>query len=147
IKDVQKLLDMNISYRSKLILSLKVVFSLILISVFRLAVSNTLIAQPLPFKKESSFKAGEVLKYKLKYGFILAAEASLTVTDSDVQFSSPHAFRLQARGKTSNAFSVLFPVDNRYTSYIDSKTFLPYFYTENISEGKYRRTDVVRFDH
>lgn len=144
---MQKLLDMNISYRSKLILSLKVVFSLILISVFRLAVSNTLIAQPLPFKKESSFKAGEVLKYKLKYGFFLAAEASLTVTDSDVQFSSPHAFRLQARGKTSNAFSVLFPVDNRYTSYIDSKTFLPYFYTENISEGKYRRTDVVRFDH
>ncbi len=104
-------------------------------------------AQQLPFKKESSFQAGEELKYKLKYGFISAAEGVLSVSDSELQFSSPHAFRLSARGKTSNAFNMLFPVDNRYNSYIDSKTFLPYFYTENIREGKYRRTDVVRFDH
>ncbi len=108
---------------------------------------NVLMAQTLPFKKESSFQAGEELKYKLKYGFISAAEGILSVKDSELQFSSPHSFHLTAIGKTSNAFSLLFPVDNRYNSYIDSKTFLPYFYTENIREGKYRRTDVVRFDH
>src|SRR5690606_20024528 len=38
-------------------------------------------------------------------------------------------------------------VDNRYDSYMDSRTFLPHYYTENIREGNYRRTDIVRFDH
>lgn len=109
--------------------------------------SFALKAQTLPFKPESSFKAGEELHYKLKYGILTAADAVLSVKDSELQFSSPHAFHLSARGKTSNAFGVLFPVDNRYNSYIDSKSFLPFFYTENIREGKYRRTDVVRFDH
>lgn len=104
-------------------------------------------AQSLPFKPESSYQAGEELHYRLKYGFVSAAEAVLTVKDSELQFSAPHAFHLSAYGKTSNAFSVLFPVENRYNSYIDSKTFLPYFYTENIREGRYRRTDVVRFNH
>jgi|SRR5690554_2058913 len=104
-------------------------------------------AQSLPFKPESSFQAGEELHYKLRYGFVTAADAVLSVKDSELQFSTPHAFHLSAWGKTSNAFGVLFPVDNRYNSYIDSKSFLPFFYTENIREGKYRRTDVVRFDH
>lgn len=105
------------------------------------------LAQTLPFLKEPSFQAGESLKYRLRYGVISAAEGVLTVKDSELKFSGPHAFHLSATGRTSNAFSLLFPVDNRYNSYIDSRTMLPYFYTENIREGKYRRTDVVRFDH
>ena len=104
-------------------------------------------AQSLPFLKESSYKAGEELHYRLKYGILPAATATLRVKDSELQFSSPHAFHLSAQGKTSNAFSVLFPVDNKYNSYIDSRSYLPFFYTENIREGNYRRTDVVRFDH
>lgn len=104
-------------------------------------------AQSLPFLTESSFKAGEELKYRLRYGMLSAAEAVLKVNDSKLKFSSPHAYQLSANGKTTSAFSMFFAVDNRYDSYIDSKTYLPYFYTENIREGKYRRTDVVRFDH
>lgn len=104
-------------------------------------------AQSLPFLKEPAFQAGEELRYRLRYTFMQAAEGVLRVENSELQFSSPHAFHLSATGKTSNAFSLLFPVDNRYNSYIDSRTYLPFFYTENIREGKYRRTDVVRFNH
>lgn len=121
--------------------------TVLLLSMLLIGGGRPSMAQNLPFKKESSFQAGEELRYKLRYGFISAAEGVLSVKDSELQFSSPHAYHLMASGKTSNAFSLLFPVDNRYNSYIDSKTFLPYFYTENIREGKYRRADVVRFDH
>lgn len=120
------------------------------IAVFLMAAvlwSPSAFAQSLPFLKEPAFKAGEELRYRLRYGIISAAEGVLKVNDSELQFSGPHAFHLSATGKTSNAFSLLFPVDNRYNSYIDSRTYLPYFYTENIREGKYRRTDVVRFNH
>src|SRR5690606_37686471 len=103
--------------------------------------------QPLPFLKEPAFKAGEELQYRLRYGVISAAVGTLKVEDSKIKFSSPHSFHLTARGQTSKAFSVFYTVDNRYDSYIDSRTFLPHYYTENIREGNYRRTDIVRFNH
>lgn len=101
----------------------------------------------LPFRKESAFQAGEELTYRLRYGIISAAVGVLKVEDSSIKFSSPHSFHLSARGRTSSAFSVFYTVDNRYDSYIDSRTYLPHYYTENIREGNYRRTDIVRFDH
>ncbi len=104
-------------------------------------------AQQLPYLKEPSFQAGEELTYRLRYGFISAATGTLKVEDSRIKFSSPHSFHLSARGRTSSAFSVFYTVDNLYNSYIDSETFLPHYYTEQIREGSYRREDIVRFDH
>lgn len=103
--------------------------------------------QSLPHLQEPSFQAGEELSYRLRYGMISAATGTLKVENSKIKFSSPHSFHLSARGRTSNAFSIFFTVDNRYDSYIDSRTFLPHYYTENIREGSYRRTDIVSFDH
>lgn len=120
------------------------------ITAFISCVLGTLLlahAQPLPYLAESSFQAGEELTYRLRYGIISAAVGTLKVEDSNIKFSSPHSFHLSARGRTSKAFSVFYTVDNRYDSYIDSRTFLPHYYTENIHEGNYRRTDIVRFDH
>lgn len=114
---------------------------------FVLLAMNPLSAQQLPHLKEASFKAGEELSYRLRYGIISAATGTLKVEDSRIKFSSPHSFHLSARGRTSSAFSVFFTVDNIYNSYIDSETFLPHYYTERIREGSYRREDIVRFDH
>lgn len=107
----------------------------------------TAYGQPLPYLKEPAFKAGEELSYRLRYGMISAATGTLRVEDSEIKFSSPHSYHLSARGQTSSAFGIFFTVDNRYNSYIDSRTFLPHYYTENIREGSYRRTDIVSFNH
>lgn len=114
---------------------------------FGLAALMPVSAQQLPYLKEPSFQAGEELSYRLRYGIISAANGTLSVADSRIKFSSPHSFHLTARGRTSSAFSVFFTVDNLYNSYIDSRTFLPHYYTERIREGSYRREDIVRFDH
>lgn len=117
-----------------------------LLFILALFLSFGAFAQDLPYLKESVFKPGEVLKYKLKYGFISAAEGTLKVEASDLKFDQQPTIHLSAQGKTSSAFSIFYNVVNQYDSYIDQKTFLPYFYTENIKEGKYRRNDKVRFD-
>ena len=119
----------------------------LVLTTFLVGVAMLVRAQSLPFLKEPAFKAGEELEYRLRYGVISAAVGTLTVEDSKIKFSSPHTFHLSARGQTSSAFSVFYTVDNRYDSYIDSRTYLPHYYTENIREGSYRRTDIVRFDH
>src|SRR5690554_160223 len=102
--------------------------------------------QKLPYLKESVFQEGEELSYKLKYGILSAAEGTLKVEKTNLLFNNQPTFHLSAQGKTSGAFNVFYTVNNRYDSYIDKKTFLPYYYTENIHEGKYRRNDKISFD-
>jgi len=96
-------------------------------------------------RKTGAFQPGEQLKYKLKYGFLTAAEATLNVEESDVRFDNRPVYHLVAQGRTSGSFDIFYKVRDRYDSYIDRETLLPYLYTENIRESNYRRTDKVRF--
>ncbi|TDQ09869.1 DUF3108 domain-containing protein [Pedobacter metabolipauper] len=103
------------------------------------------LAQELPFVKEPVFQPGEVLKYKLKYGFITAAEGTLKVLNSDLKFDGKPTYRLSVDGETSGTFDVFYKIRDHYDSYIDKQDLKPYFYQENIREGSYRRTDKARF--
>ncbi|MET4082317.1 hypothetical protein ABIB40_002275 [Pedobacter sp. UYP30] len=103
-------------------------------------------AQDLEVVKEPVFQSGEVLNYKLRYGFITAAEATIKVTNSDLKFEDRPTFRLSVDAHTSGTFDIFYKIRDRYDSYVDKKTLEPYFYQENIREGKYRRQDKARFN-
>ena len=107
---------------------------------------NTAFSQELTKISEPVFKVGEKLSYKMKYGFFTAAEANIRVEASDKKFDEP-AFHLIAEGKTAGSFDFFYKVRNKYESYVDQNTLLPYFYTENRREGKWKHTDNVTFDH
>lgn len=126
--------------------SMAFIMKKILLGITLLIAVSISFAQELPYLKESSFQEGEELSYRLKYGIISAAHGVLKVEKSNLMFDNQPVFHLIAHGKTAGAFSVFYTVDNRYDSYIDKKTFLPYYYTENIREGKYRRNDKINFD-
>lgn len=102
-------------------------------------------AQELPLIKEPAFQPGEVLTYKLKYGFITAAEATIKVTNSTLPFDGKSTYRLSVDARTSGSFDVFYKVRDRYDSYIDKTNLTPYFYQENVREGKYKREDKARF--
>ena len=102
-------------------------------------------SQELPFVKEPVFQAGEVLKYKLKYGFITAAEGTLKVQNSELKFDGKPTFKLVVDGATSGTFDIFYKIRDHYDSFIDKDNLKPYFYQENIREGGYRRQDKARF--
>ncbi|WP_233268905.1 DUF3108 domain-containing protein [Mucilaginibacter lacusdianchii] len=104
-------------------------------------------AQNLPQLDEPAFKAGEELNYRLKYGWFTGAEAHLRIEDADTRFEGKPAWHIIADGKTAGSFDVFYKVRNRYESYIDKNTLLPYLYTEDRREGKYKHKDRVTFDH
>lgn len=108
---------------------------------------NTVLAQELLKTSEPAFKAGEKLSYKMKYGFFTAAEANIRVEESPTKFNDQPAFHIIAEGKTAGTFDVFYKVRNRYESFIDKNTLLPYFYAENRRESSYKHTDKVTFDH
>jgi len=108
---------------------------------------NSLSAQSLAYLKEPTFKEGEKLTYKLRYGVISAATGVLSVNKSQLQFSNKNVYHLNAFGQTSSAFSIFYTVKNKYDSYIDGNTYQPYLYLEDIKEGKYTRKEYATFDH
>lgn len=95
---------------------------------------------------DTAFKSGELLNYRLKYGFFTAAEAHLKIEDSEVNFDGRPAYHIIADGATAGSFEVFYKVRNRYESYIDKTTLLPYLYTENRHEGSWHHTDKVTFN-
>lgn len=101
--------------------------------------------QVLPLRKEPAFQAGEVLQYKLKYGFITAAEATIKVLNSDLKFDDKDTYKLTVDAKTSGTFDIFYKIRDHYDSYIDKKDLTPYFYQENVREASYRRVDKARF--
>jgi hypothetical protein len=118
---------------------------ILLISFVLLTSVVSVNAQTLSYLKYSTFKPGETLQYKLKYGIFTAAEATIKVLDTDVKFDGKPTYHLSVDGSTSGSFDIFYKVRNRYDSYIDEKNFTPYLYTENIREEKYRRNDKARF--
>jgi hypothetical protein len=104
-------------------------------------------AQALTKNTEEAFKVGEQLNYRMKYGFFTAAEAHLKVEESDVKFDGKPAYHIIADGNTAGTFDVFYKVRNRYESYVDKTTLLPYLYTETRHEGSWNHDDKVIFDH
>lgn len=118
-----------------------------LILLFTIAIGAfKLEAQELPLKKDPVFQEGETLQYKLRYGFITAAEATIKVTNSDLVFDNKPTYKLTVDAQTSGTFDVFYKIRDHYDSYIDKKDLLPYFYQENIREASYKRQDKARFN-
>ena len=117
---------------------------LFLLFVFLITIADAE-AQELPLKKEPVFQAGEVLSYKLKYGFITAAEATIKVMNSDLKFEDNETYKLVVDAKTSGTFDIFYKIRDHYDSYIDKTKLTPYFYQEDIKEASYTRKDKARF--
>lgn len=121
---------------------MKIILAVCFLLLFNYAGAQELVKNP-----EAAFKVGEQLNYKLKYGFFTAAEAHLKVEESNIKFNGNPAYHIIADGNTAGSFDVFYKVRNRYETYIDKTTLLPYLYTENRHEGSWKHTDRVSFDH
>jgi len=126
--------------------SLKAFFFIVLITYALKSEAQTSTVKNPPFLRPL-FKAGEELHYIIRYGFIRAGEASVKVIMADQLYKGKKAIHFSAVGQTAGSFNVFYKVRNRYDSFIDSKTFLPFTYTEDIRENKYTRNGEANFDY
>lgn len=91
----------------------------------------------LPSIKQTSFKPGEKLHYKLSYGVVDAGVGTISLksTDKDV-FGRPliHAVGI---GRTLTVFDWFFKVRDRYETYIDKDGIFPWMFVRRVDEGGY----------
>ena len=93
----------------------------------------------------ASYQPGEKVNYIIHYGAINGGVATLDIVrDTSTGRELWHA-KLDA--KTTGMADALFRVRDIYEVYIDPETELPVRSIRNIREGKYRRYNVVLFDH
>jgi len=96
----------------------------------------------------TSFKTGEVVKMSVYYNtmgaYIGAGDATFTTTLE--RFNGKPVYHAVGVGSTYPFFDNFFKVRDRYESYIDTATLLPYKFIRNVDEGGYKIYNNVTFN-
>ncbi len=94
---------------------------------------------------EPAFGDGEWFRFKMSYsGWMKAGNATLSVKETNN--NDKPAFHIVGKGWTTGAIKWFFKVEDRYESYIDQETILPYKFVRNINEGGHKKDIVIDFD-
>ncbi len=92
--------------------------------------------------EHSAFKPGENLRYKIKWGFVTAGYASMSVPGR-INYRGVDCLVLQTRARSSGALGYMFPVRDVITSYWDPVKRRTLFSRKALREGNYHRRAVV----
>jgi len=97
--------------------------------------------------EQDAISTGEVLRYKVHYGFINAAEAVIDVDPEIHRINNRPCYKANVYGKTLGSFDYFLRIRDTWRSFIDTAAILPQHFYRNIEEGKYRKKENVIFDH
>jgi hypothetical protein len=95
--------------------------------------------------QKSPYMAGEKVSYIIRYGLINGGIASLELKNDT--FAGREVLHSIFTAQTTGLADVLFKVRDTFESYINPVTELPVKSIRNVSEGRYRKYNVVIFDH
>lgn len=97
------------------------------------------------FGQEPAFEKGEWFKFKISYSsWLKAGSATLTVKEDKI--NGKDVYHIVGKGWTSGMIKWFFKVDDRYESYFDKKTTIPYKFIRKIDEGGYTKDVEIDFD-
>ncbi|MCC7301370.1 MAG: DUF3108 domain-containing protein [Bacteroidia bacterium] len=108
--------------------------------------SNTF-KQTLRNVENKSFRRGEKLTYRMHYGFIDAAVATLEITDENRKFADRNTLHVVGIGKSKGSFDLFFKVRDRYETYIDDEAIVPWVFIRRVDEGGYKIEQNQVFNH
>jgi hypothetical protein len=115
--------------------------------ILTLLMSVAFLAHAQEQEKKPAFAPGEVLGFRLHYGFITAGTAILEVNSTTDEVTKRKCYKVTGSARSAKSFDWIFRVRDSYESIIDVNTMLPYQFNRKIEEGKYRKEEHVRFDH
>jgi hypothetical protein len=95
--------------------------------------------------QEKAFKNGEWLSYKIKYGWFNASKASISIEEDSINGRPVH--HITGFGKSTGLLDLFFKVRDRFETYIDTETVIPYKFIRDTYEGGYTKDKIITFDH
>lgn len=95
----------------------------------------------------NSFGPGEHLEYRVHYGFLNAAEATVDVSPTLYKVNERPCYRVNVDGRTVGAFDLVTRIRDTWRSYIDTSAILPQKFYTNLQENDYRKEENITFNH
>ncbi|EDP71138.1 hypothetical protein FBALC1_01602 [Flavobacteriales bacterium ALC-1] len=97
-------------------------------------------------QKESAFQKGEWFKFKMSYsGFLKAGNATLSLKEAKLK--GKPVYHVVGKGWTTGPVKWMFKVKDRYESYFDKETGVPYKFIRKIDEGGHTKDIEINFNH
>jgi hypothetical protein len=94
-----------------------------------------------------TFGPGEELRYKVHYGFVNAATARMVIAD-EVQFvNGKPCYKIDVFGESTGMFDVFLRIRDNWGTFMDTTSVMPQRAYRHIEEGKYRKHEIIDFDH
>jgi hypothetical protein len=100
-----------------------------------------------PYVPNNSFGKGEVLEYKMSYGIFNIGKGRTVIHDTYHKMNDRHCFKVDVYGKTTGMVDWVADVDDQWGAYIDTIALVPHMSYRKIREGKYKKDEVVSFNH
>lgn len=97
--------------------------------------------------KNESFAMGERLSFKVHVGPINAGYSVMSVSDTIYEINGRNCFKIDVEGSTTRFFDMFIKVRDVWGTYLDIEAILPHRFYRNIAENKYRKYEIVDFDH
>lgn len=99
--------------------------------------------------RNTAFKAGEFITYKVFYSVVGAAigAGEATFSTSLEMMNNKPVYHVVGEGKTYSFYDKFFKVRDKYETYIDTATLQPYRFIRNIDEGGYKKYQNVTFNN
>jgi len=98
--------------------------------------------------RNTSTKTGEKITYKVYYTFgrawVGAGQASFSNTLT--RYNGKPVYHITGLGSTFKSYDWFFKVRDKYETYIDTATMLPYKFVRNVSEGGTKFYKTIKFD-
>ena len=106
----------------------------------------------IPYVDEIPFQRGETGKYRVYYDSwltsgISAGNGIISIKDDVRQFNGRNTFHFEVIGKSVGFFNWFFKVNDRFESFADEETIVPYHFIRRTREGSFTYEDDVDFDH
>lgn len=117
---------------------------LTIIFILTLTISAQVSYRKIP---NESFKRGEKLTYRIHYGFVDAAIATIEITEENKKFADRNTLHVVGIGKSKGSFDFFFKIRDRYETYIDEEALIPWFFGRRVDEGGYKMSQDYIFYH
>lgn len=101
----------------------------------------------LPNLNNKAFKRGELLEFRLHYGIIDAGIATLRITEETKEIGGRKTMHMIGLGQSKGAFDFFYKVRDRYESYIDEESIVPWLFVRRVNEGGYKIEQDYIFNH
>ena len=96
-------------------------------------------------QQESAFTSGEWFRFKMSYSnWLKAGNATLTVKDAKID--DKEVYHVVGKGWTTGMIKWFFKVKDKYESYFDKDSIIPYKFVRNIDEGGHTKDLEIDFD-